>query len=232
MKKTLKARYLPSDRIKSIAVDSVKKCPLCHSVHSGTVLNAYLLDKTIQSGFHSFDYEFLYVVHLCEACDSIFIGIYSSEKEMYGDQPFEFYSAFPSTSERKEFDERILKMSPRFVEIYNQSQKAEQSELTEICGMGYRKALECLIKDYLLNVKKMGEEEVLSMQLGACIANKVDNPLIKKVAQKCAWLGNDFSHYVNKHNEGIETLKALIDATVYWICMECVTAESDLISRK
>ena len=99
---------------------------------------------------------------------------------MYGDQPFEFYSAFPSTSERKEFDERILKMSPRFVEIYNQSQKAEQSELTEICGMGYRKALECLIKDYLLNVKKMGEEEVLSMQLGACIANKVDNPLIKK----------------------------------------------------
>ena len=36
-----------------------------------------------------------------------------------------------------------------FLTIYNQSLSAEDNNLDQIAGIGYRKALEFLIKDYL-----------------------------------------------------------------------------------
>ena len=98
--------------------------------------------------------------------------------------------------------------------------------------MGYRKALECLIKDYLISFVGESRETIEKMELGNCIHNKIENPQIKKLAEKCAWLGNDFSHYVAKHAEGLEALKELVEATVYYIGMECVSRESDAIERK
>ena len=49
----------------------------------------------------------------------------------------------------KEFSDVINSISPNFTVIYNQAFSAEQQNLTEICGVGYRKALEYLIKDYI-----------------------------------------------------------------------------------
>ena len=38
---------------------------------------------------------------------------------------------------------------------------------------------------------------------------------------KCAWLGNDETHYIKK-NEGydVDDLKRLLNATIYWIEMK------------
>lgn len=41
-------------------------------------------------------------------------------------------------------------ISPRFVTIYEQAMRAAQMGYDELVGMGYRKALEFLIKDYLI----------------------------------------------------------------------------------
>ena len=48
----------------------------------------------------------------------------------------------------KQFHGEISELSENFVEIYGQSQVAENQGLNKICGVGYRKALEFLIKDF------------------------------------------------------------------------------------
>ena len=50
----------------------------------------------------------------------------------------------------KEFSEIIKTISPQFSIIYNQAYFAEQNNLNQITGVGYRKALEFLIKDYAI----------------------------------------------------------------------------------
>ena len=56
-------------------------------------------------------------------------------------------NAWPKT---RSFSQTIKDISPTFESNYNQALCAEQMSLDQICGPGYRKALEYLIKDYLL----------------------------------------------------------------------------------
>lgn len=49
-----------------------------------------------------------------------------------------------------QFSKHINNISPNFVNIYNQAHFAEKHNLLEICGVGYRKGLEFLIKDYVI----------------------------------------------------------------------------------
>lgn len=49
------------------------------------------------------------------------------------------------------FSEEIKRISPRFIKVYEQSMIAEENELDEIDGVGLRKALEILVKDYLID---------------------------------------------------------------------------------
>lgn len=91
----------------------------------------------------------------------------------------------------------VLKNSPRFVEICNQAEKAELLGLNEICGMGYRKALEVLIKDFFINYKK--QPEVASLWLDKAI-KKIEDPDIERIANACKELGNDAAHYEVKYD--------------------------------
>jgi hypothetical protein len=93
-----------------------------------------------------------------------------------------------------------------------------------VCGCGYRKALEFLIKDYIIFRDTSKKEEVEKMLLGKCIEVHVDHATIKNVAKRAAWLGNDETHYVRKWiDKNIDDLKTLIDLTVHWIETEQLT---------
>ena len=59
-------------------------------------------------------------------------------------------NSYPKVPELHQFDENIKKLSSNFCEIFNQAYVAELMKLNEIAGIGYRKALEFLIKDYKL----------------------------------------------------------------------------------
>jgi len=122
------------------------------------------------------------------------------------------------------FEDQIIKISPSFVEIYNQAYASEQQGLDQICGMGYRKSLEFLIKDFLINEKPDAASEIKNELLGKCINKYVDEPRIKSAAEKAAWLGNDETHYVRKwSSKDINDLKILIELTVYWINSHLLT---------
>jgi len=136
----------------------------------------------------------------------------------------EFLPNHPWKSEG--FGETINNISPGFVKIYNEAFAAEQMSLMEVCGVGYRKALEFLIKDYVI-VGKEPEviENIKKMQLAQCIENYVTDLNVKNVSKRAVWLGNDETHYVRKWEEkDVQDLKGLIRLTIRWIEQEKETA--------
>jgi hypothetical protein len=124
------------------------------------------------------------------------------------------------------FSEPVQQISPKFVEIYNQAHLAESQNLNEIAGPGYGKALEFLIKDYLIKKLPTEEATIKSLSLYNCIDQKLDNPKIKALADKARVVRNDETHYERKYEQSdVNDLKKLINATASWIDLESYTAE-------
>jgi hypothetical protein len=130
------------------------------------------------------------------------------------------HGAAVTYSKPREFPEKIRDVSPAFVKIYNQALQAEKSGLTEICGAGYRRALEFLVKDFVINhelkdATEAQQADVLKAELGTCINNYIKDEVVQSVAARAAWLGNDATHYVRIWEEhDLEDLKTLIDLTM------------------
>jgi len=96
--------------------------------------------------------------------------------------------------------------------------------LDQITGVGYRKALEFLIKDYLISLNPDKEEKIKKKSLGNCIKDGVTDSHIKAVAERAVWLGNDETHYVRKwEDKDVSNLKDLIDLCIHWIEAEIKT---------
>jgi hypothetical protein len=126
------------------------------------------------------------------------------------------------TASAESFSDDIQKLSPDFCKIFNQAHIAETNDLDQIAGPGYRKALEFLVKDFLVGYKYKDDEEkqttIKKLLLGKCIANHVDEARIQQCAARAAWLGNDETHYMKKwEDKDIGHLKELIKMTAGWI---------------
>ena len=143
----------------------------------------------------------------------------------------------PDTYQR---DDTLVELSPEFYDIIDQSLAAEQRRLDLIAGMGYRKALEYLVKDYVTReiqerltalrsstgddaakegvVKEWG---AIVKQPLASIIKMIPHTLLQQAAERAAWLGNDETHYTrlwNKHD--VEDLKQLIFIIMNYISTE------------
>ena len=164
-------------------------------------------------------------------CQRLFIARYI---QGIGSTIFQLRSCVPNELRKEEQTETISKISTDFCSIYDEAHKAEQYGLALIAGPGYRKALEFLIKDYI--VSKIVEEDpekkaaqvkvVRETFLGKCIGDFVRNDNIKEMAKRAVWLGNDETHYERKwETKDVSDLKKLISATKYWIEMETLTAD-------
>jgi len=119
--------------------------------------------------------------------------------------------------------EEINNVSPSFSEIFNQSKIAEDMGLKQICGGGYRKSLEFLLKEYLIKENPERKEYIKSAQLGDLI-DKMTEGKIQTCAKRAAWLGNDEIHFLRKwEDKDISNLKDLIKLTQNWIESEIMT---------
>lgn len=95
----------------------------------------------------------------------------------------------------------------------------------QICGTGYRKSLEFLIKDYLISTLPEDQHEAIKNKfLNNCIRDNISNINIKTVASRAVWLGNDETHYTRKwEDKDINDLKSIIELTLHWIESEIRT---------
>ncbi|MFK4914581.1 DUF4145 domain-containing protein [Lactococcus petauri] len=121
-----------------------------------------------------------------------------------------------------ELPKNISKVSDEFVNIYEQAATAEAYNLINICGVAYRKAAEFLIKDYVITKNQKDEEKIKNMMLGNVISTYLnDFPKIQNLAKATAWIGNDETHYVRKHNDkDLQDLKAFLLATATFIAAD------------
>ena len=112
----------------------------------------------------------------------------------------------------------VAKISPSFVQISGQVNYADAAQLDQLVGIGLRKALEFLVKDYAVHKNPSGAEAIQESMLGSCIDKSVDDGNVKSCAKRAAWLGNDETHYLRKWDDkDIRDLKLLVKLTVNWI---------------
>lgn len=118
--------------------------------------------------------------------------------------------------------ENIEKVSPDFVTIYEQATKSESEGLDQISGVGYRKAVEFLIKDYAIRNNSGEDAKIKAMPLNQVINKYLSEfPKIQSLAKAATWLGNDETHYVRIHTDkDIEDLKKFILATAQFIAAD------------
>ncbi len=215
-----------------VTANEPNECPCCKHSLKPTVLHKQLIENN-ESVLN------LYIMYLCTHCYSPFICKFSKiEKNTSSSKPRPYISEElsliePNVFQKKFFTKCINELSPDFVTIYNQAFEAEHLKLDQISGIGYRKALEFLIKDFLIKHEHKDENKVKSTALGCCIDTMVDNPQLKTVASRATWLGNDQTHYEQKYTDNdINDLKRLIDLSVHWISMIYLTDEAELIEKK
>ena len=216
---------LPNSRSSVYSYEEPEKCPLCKHAIKPQPLHVGLYSDNQNK-------TFLTALYLCKHCYRSFVTLATTNPGNHTDPQALLYCG-PSKHEEKEFSQDLTALSPRFVKIYNQALAAEDAGLDQICGIGYRKALEFLIKDYLIHKEPDAKETIEKMELGNCIANKIDDGDLRAVAQRCAWLGNDEAHFYRKHEEySLDDLKRLLDAAVYWVSMKLTTEFALEIEKK
>jgi hypothetical protein len=187
------------------------KCPFCHKSITPRTYQAFKKNNQLEIVFGCPDAN----------CGRIFISQYQMVSTS---NTFYYKSSTIGNFIEKVFAEDITALSPNFVDIYNQAAKSESLNLFHIAGIGYRKALEFLIKDYLIKNKPDKEDELKNKFLGNCIKEDINNSNLKKVAERATWLGNDETHYIRKwEDKDINDLKILIELSVRWIEMELLT---------
>jgi hypothetical protein len=185
-----------------------QECPFCHrSIQPLTIYACMGLNLQV----------FFQCPH--PTCKSSFVGYYDKIGNIYS-----LISCSKGNILNFNFKPVITEISPNFIIIYNQAFYAEQESLYEICGVGYRKALEFLIKDYLIGREPEKKEEIEKNQLGKCIAEHITDANIKSVSKRAVWLGNDETHYVRKwEGKNLNDLKKLIELTIHWMEIEALT---------
>lgn len=162
----------------------------------------------------------LAVMQFCYHCNRAFISYYRGTIGYL----LELYQSSPKTLKNLVFDEVISNLSPKFVTTFNQTFSAENLELFEVCGPGYRKALEFLIKDYLIYSRPEKAEDIKQNALAKCITDYIDDQTIKDLALRTAWIGNDLTHYNKSREESnFELLKDLIDLCLAHIVKDIKT---------
>ncbi len=190
------------------------QCPQCKKGIDNVPLDSYYIKKN--------KHAIVFIFYFCPSCETCFIGQYTCyNPEWAYRNDLKQDRLIPHGIFHKSFSKEITAMSPSFVSIYKQAYEAEKTGLSQICGIGYRKALEFLIKDFAIFVNPDETENIKTSMLSACIEKYIDSQRIKVLAKASAWIGNDETHYVRKHEDySLEDLKLFIDSTVAFIDSE------------
>lgn len=207
----------PEERAQHIVLTGLpEECPICHRIGDFRTIRYPAMIHDSETGYTEPE-----VVFQCPSphCQRLFIAFYSEGPR---DGSYRYQSSIPVTPTPQEFSKSIVDASPSFVKIYNEAILAEAQHLDEICGPGYRKAVEFLIRDWIIHCDPSKKAVVEGQQsLQRCINEHIDSERIKNIATRAWWLGNDFTHYSRRWvTKDIEDLKALIEIVVHFVADE------------
>lgn len=211
------------------------ECPMCKASIDPVFVGGYIDNP--QASFSA--------MYHCKHCHNSFIARYSFEgfrDPKNGTQYFrlvagQYYhnsaiiETVPNEYKPESFPTEVEKLSPRFSKIYNQASQAESLKLDELCGIGYRKALEFLVKDYSIHKHPEDEAKIARIRLKECIDTYIESKQIRILAEVSSFIGNDETHFVKKDDWGtITEMKGFIHAITLYIAAELkVEAVTELL---
>lgn len=194
------------------------KCKFCGAIlpqNSEILSEGYSSDSLGAYGEHGK----YFVLIKCPFCECITTNLFSILPEHSLTKKISSYARpkIQSVKTSNElFPSQIQNISERFISIYNQSLKAEKSGLNELTGMGYRKALEFLVKDYAIYLYPSETAKIQKMSLQDALT-KLDTHDIKVLGQVSIKIGNDETHYYKKHDWDIADMKSYISTICTFI---------------
>lgn len=229
------APVLESSKTLTFKVDAVSKCPLCHASYYPHPIYTFGVTDSTEKYYDSYN---IFALYFCPNCQDAFLSKYFiyDYKSGYGNTASHRWSA-PESLATPDVNKYVKALSPNFCKMYHQAHHAEIANLPELAGMGYRCALEFLIKDYLLHTTPgMSQDEQMqtkNLPLSRAI-NTLNNEHIKALALGIAWLGNDSAHYISKHpDRDLQDLKNFFNAVLQYIVTELTVEDAlNLINKK
>jgi len=186
-------------------IENPSQCPHCHNGIEPGHLGNY--PNQGPNGT-----KICYTIWKCtfRDCRSIFIAAF----DIQGQGKIAFRGFLDGSPIGPHWPESILKLDSRFIDTYTQSLQAEYRGLFEISGMGFRKAIEYLVKDYVIQRNPELRGKIEDSPLVLVISDNFTDPKesdLKELLERATWLGNDMTHYLQYHETfNIGDLKELI----------------------
>lgn len=201
----------------NISIDVPERCPLCEQNMSPIVFDkAVISDYPIATGSGSDVFQVSFIAR-CTRCKHLYTNIFNVSKNNYGFLSIDnaVYHQTKTPNINIKLPEVIKKISPKFVKIYTQALQAEKLNLDELAGMGLRKAIEFLIKDYAIKNNRENEQKIKSQYLGNTIKEFIDDNDLQILAEGATWIANDETHYaIEWPNKDIEDIKKYIECFI------------------
>lgn len=192
------------------------KCPQCDVLQRPLFHNALYANGKV------------YLLCYCEDCKNTYIAEYECKRRTNSTENYDlndFITAYPSDKKHSHFDNSINSLSPMFVKIYDQSLTANSFGLDEIAGMGFRKALEFLVKDYAISLFPSEKDKIEKMHLSDTI-DRINYQPITDIAKPCIKVLNDETHYFRKFEKvEVENINKLILAIVGILSAKFIASE-------
>lgn len=204
----------------NIKVNMVDKCPHCFNGIKPHIVIKTEFDDKLKSP--------VAILFQCPSCERYFVNAYRLASF---DSSISAYQSnmIPYTYKQLvEYDlpEEIEKVSKSFTEIYTQALTAESEGLSQITGIGYRKSIEFLIKDFLITYQNEDADKIAKLPLSQAI-DKLESQKIRNLARASVWLGNDETHYIKKYDDkDVNDMKRFIRALAFFISSELTAGEA------
>ena len=196
-------------------------CPWCDRGISPIMLTSTSAVEGSEVGF----------IAACPVCKHLFFSLHVVSEDSWHQLSSRRISSPHLKFPPPNIPPEIKQHYPDFYQIYEQASVAEIGGLDKICGMAYRKALEILVKQYLIQQTPDNEEVLLNEPLGRSIA-RISFEKIRNLAKAISWIGNDQTHTVQKHPDyNIPEMKKFMLALCHLIVAEYVADDAaDFVS--
>ncbi|MEB6797951.1 hypothetical protein M1251_03730 [Staphylococcus aureus] len=196
-------------------------CPWCKSSIRPNLLSQTQIDTS------NIEWPVSFILQ-CPSCHKHFLQIYKVKlSKNRSILELEKDNEKPMPKNSFEYPSEINEISKEFNNIITQSSNAESLGYNHLAGIGYRKAIEFLVKDYLIVLKNEDRDSVSKRPLNQCISS-IDNDRIQKLAKAATWIGNDETHYVRKHiDKDVQDLKSFLHALTSLVSLEIVISKAE-----
>jgi len=191
------------------------KCPYCGKDNVQNLKNSVIQnDGYVELGLKGYTLE----IHKCVHCKgNIFIikEVIRNGDSIRESKIIHYYPTITTV----DFPKRIKELSPNAYKTYEQTIKAKEQGFDMLVGAGLRIALEWLVTDYLIKVKKRNQAEIEKLKLYERIKEMSCDFYTEVCTRLIRLYGNDNVHTTKKLDfsddeviEMFELLCSLIDS--------------------